>query len=73
MDWELNDLDLWCTAGVHPTSTSEIDTHSSISEGYLSELAKLVEEDRGEGGSKRIISVGEVGLGEPHIPTSMMV
>ena len=53
-----------CTAGCHPTSTSEIDKHPGGLDGYLEELAALVEEDRGEGGSKRIISIGEIGLGE---------
>jgi len=48
---------------VHPTSTNEVDAYSPGSGAYLTELEKLVEEDRGEGGSKRIISIGEVGLG----------
>jgi hypothetical protein len=30
----------------------------------MKELTRLIEEDRGEGGSKKIISVGEIGLGE---------
>ncbi|KAK4686202.1 TatD DNase family protein, partial [Tremellales sp. Uapishka_1] len=55
-------FDIHCTAGVHPTSTSELDTHASGSEGYLQELSALIQEDRGESGSKRIISVGEIGL-----------
>jgi len=29
----------------------------------LAELGRIIEEDRGEGGSKRIISIGEIGLG----------
>ncbi|KAK8849486.1 hypothetical protein IAR55_004820 [Kwoniella newhampshirensis] len=53
---------LHCTAGCHPTSTSEIDSRSTGAEGYLSDLSRLIEDDRGAGGSKRIISIGEVGL-----------
>ena len=29
----------------------------------MQELRSLVEEDRGEGGSKRITAIGEIGLG----------
>ena len=29
----------------------------------MADLGKIIEEDRGEGGSKRIISIGEIGLG----------
>ncbi|CAD6569898.1 MAG: hypothetical protein TREMPRED_005500 [Tremellales sp. Tagirdzhanova-0007] len=54
--------DMWCTAGIHPTSISEIDAHPSGPEEYISDLVKLIEEDRGQGGSKRIVSIGEVGL-----------
>lgn len=50
------------TAGCHPTSTTEIDRHPSGEEAYFRELEALISSDRGEGGSKRIISVGEVGL-----------
>ncbi|WVQ96182.1 hypothetical protein IAU59_003285 [Kwoniella sp. CBS 9459] len=56
------EYDLQCTAGCHPTSTSEIAKHPSGEEGYLSDLRSLIEQDRCEGGSKRIISIGEVGL-----------
>lgn len=55
--------DLHCTAGVHPTSTSELDKHEGGADAYLAELRQLIEEDRGEGGSRRIISIGEIGLG----------
>ncbi|EIW71710.1 hypothetical protein TREMEDRAFT_67918 [Tremella mesenterica DSM 1558] len=54
--------DLHCTAGIHPTSTSEISNHPSGPEDYLSKLRELIAIDRGEGGSKRIISIGEIGL-----------
>ncbi|ORY34938.1 hypothetical protein BCR39DRAFT_515713 [Naematelia encephala] len=54
--------DLHCTAGCHPTSTNEISKHPSGAEGYLSELSKLVQADRGEGGSRRILAIGEIGL-----------
>ena len=30
---------------------------------YLATLSQIIKEDRGEGGSKRIISIGEIGLG----------
>ena len=63
---------MWCTAGIHPTSISEIDAHPSGPEEYISDLVKLIEEDRGQGGSKRIVSIGEVGLGpcfEPDLPS----
>ncbi|WWD20111.1 hypothetical protein CI109_104586 [Kwoniella shandongensis] len=56
------EYDLHCTAGCHPTSTNEIDSYRSGAEGYLSDLSKFIAADRGEGGSKRIISIGEVGL-----------
>lgn len=56
--------DLHSTAGCHPTSTSEIDKHKGGEEGYFAELEALIDEDRKEGGAKRIISIGEVGLGE---------
>lgn len=61
-------VDLHCTAGVHPTSTSEIDKHPQGAEAYFAELEQLIQDDRGEGGSRRIISVGEIGLGE--LPSS---
>lgn len=56
--------ELHSTAGCHPTSTSEIDKHPEGVDGYIRDLKALIEEDRGEGGSKRIISIGEIGLGE---------
>ncbi|KAK6908928.1 hypothetical protein I203_102934 [Kwoniella mangroviensis CBS 8507] len=56
------EYDFHCTAGCHPTSTSEIPNHPSGFEGYLSDLRNLISEDRGQGGSKRIISIGEIGL-----------
>jgi hypothetical protein len=56
--------DLHSTAGCHPTSTSEIDSYPGGTERYLADLRRLIAEDRGEGGSKRVISVGEIGLGE---------
>lgn len=55
--------DLQCSAGVHPTSTCEMDKHPCGAEGYLKELTDLIDQDLGEGGSKRIISIGEIGLG----------
>lgn len=61
LDLELT-ADLHSTAGCHPTSTTEIDKHRGGEEGYFGELEELIVSDRGEGGSKRIISVGEVGL-----------
>ncbi|KAL1408307.1 hypothetical protein Q8F55_005113 [Vanrija albida] len=53
---------LHSTAGCHPTSTSEIDKHKGGEDGYFAELGALIDEDRKEGGAKRIISIGEVGL-----------
>ena len=41
-----------------------MDEHPSGPHGFVDDLAKLVQDDRGEGGSKRIISIGEIGLGE---------
>ena len=29
----------------------------------MKELRSFIDEDRGEGGSKRVVSIGEVGLG----------
>ncbi|WVQ79419.1 hypothetical protein IAT38_001516 [Cryptococcus sp. DSM 104549] len=56
------EYNLHCTAGTHPTSTSEIDSHPAGVDAYFSELTSIIDSDRGEGGSKRIISIGEVGL-----------
>jgi len=47
-----------------PPHIHKRDRRSPGSEAYLSELKKLIEDDREEGGSKRIISIGEIGLGE---------
>jgi TatD DNase family protein len=55
---------LHCTAGCHPTSTSEIDQYPDGVDAYMRELGNFIAEDRGEGGSKRIISIGEIGLGK---------
>jgi hypothetical protein len=41
-----------------------MEEYPSGAESYLEELCKLVANDRGEGGSKRIISIGEIGLGQ---------
>lgn len=41
-----------------------METYQGGSEQYLKDLNSLIEEDRGEGGSKRIISIGEIGLGQ---------
>ncbi|WVQ75088.1 hypothetical protein IAR50_004697 [Cryptococcus sp. DSM 104548] len=54
--------DLQCTAGVHPTSTSEMAKHPQGPSGYIRELCDVIDQDLGEGGSKRIISIGEIGL-----------
>lgn len=40
-----------------------MDKHPSGAEGYLKELTDLIDKDLGEEGSKRIISIGEIGLG----------
>ncbi|GFZ50121.1 Deoxyribonuclease Tat-D [Saitozyma sp. JCM 24511] len=53
---------LHSTAGCHPTSASEIESYPGGAERYLADLRTLIAEDRGEGGSKRVISVGEIGL-----------
>ena len=63
--------DLHCTAGCHPTSTAEMDAHATGPPGYMAELRALIEQDRAGGGSKRIISVGEIGLGTLHLCHSM--
>ncbi|WVN87011.1 uncharacterized protein L203_102187 [Cryptococcus depauperatus CBS 7841] len=55
-------FDLYCTAGIHPTSTSEMDKHPKGAAAYLQELVDHIDQDLGEGGSKRIVSIGEVGL-----------
>lgn len=62
--------DLHCTAGCHPTSTAEIDKYPGGVTAYIEALKRLIEEDRGEAGSKRIISIGEIGLGELSTPRS---
>jgi TatD DNase family protein len=54
--------DLHSTAGCHPTSTAEIDKHRGGEDAYFQELEDLIASDLGEGGSKRIISLGEIGL-----------
>lgn len=40
-----------------------METHPGGPEQYLRELREVIAADRGEGGSKRIIAVGEIGLG----------
>jgi TatD DNase family protein len=55
--------DLHCTAGCHPTSTSEIETYEGGQAAYMSSLSEIIKQDRGEGGSKKIVSIGEIGLG----------
>lgn len=56
------EFDLQCSAGVHPTSTNDIDKHPSGAKGYFKELTDFIDQDLGEEGSKRIISIGEIGL-----------
>lgn len=46
-----------------------METYEGGSEQYLKDLNRLIEEDRGEGGSRRIISIGEIGLGKSQFPT----
>ena len=46
----------YSTAGVHPTRTSELDTHPEGSEAYLSNIKSLIFS------SKKIVAVGECGL-----------
>lgn len=41
-----------------------MDKYEGGDEAYVRDLNRLIEEDRGEGGSKRIISIGEIGLGK---------
>lgn len=60
--------DLHCTAGVHPTSTSEILAHPAGEFAYLDDLERLIAGDRAEGGSRRIIAIGEIGLGTSSAP-----
>ena len=54
---------LHCTAGCHPTQTNELDSYTGGPDLYIDELRTLIQNDRGEGGSKRVVSVGEIGLG----------
>ena len=54
--------DLHCTAGCHPTSTSEIDTYPGGISSYLDALRDIIKQDRE--GARRIVSIGEIGLGE---------
>nr|XP_019009130.1 uncharacterized protein I206_05775 [Kwoniella pini CBS 10737]OCF47911.1 hypothetical protein I206_05775 [Kwoniella pini CBS 10737] len=56
------EYNLHCTAGCHPTSTNEIDKHPLGFEGYINDLKELINQDRNENGSKKIISIGEIGL-----------
>jgi hypothetical protein len=53
--------DLHCTAGCHPTSTGELDKYPGGITAYLDALRNVIKEDRE--GEKRIISIGEIGLG----------
>ncbi|ORX37935.1 hypothetical protein BD324DRAFT_645413 [Kockovaella imperatae] len=53
---------LHCTAGCHPTQTNELDQFEAGPSGYIDGLRALIETDQAEGGSKRIVSVGEIGL-----------
>lgn len=56
--------DSYSTAGCHPTSTSEIDKYPGGADKYFADLEALIESDIGPQGTKRIVSVGEIGLGE---------
>ncbi|CAK9781044.1 unnamed protein product [Cutaneotrichosporon oleaginosum] len=51
--------DLHSTAGCHPTSTAEIDKYRGGEEAYFSALKELIASDLQ---TKRIVSIGEVGL-----------
>ena len=55
--------DLQCTAGVHPSSTGELESHPSGDARYLEELVEVIEQDQSEGGARKIIAIGEIGLG----------
>ena len=57
-------IDLHCTAGCHPTSTTEIEQYEGGSEKYMADLEQVIADDRGAAGSNRVIAVGEVGLGK---------
>lgn len=41
-----------------------MESHPGGPEQYMKELKEVIDADRGEGGSKRIIAVGEMGLGQ---------
>lgn len=56
--------DSYTTAGCHPTSTSEIDKYPGGADKYFTDLEAFIESDIGAGGSKRIVSLGEIGLGK---------
>lgn len=56
--------DSYTTAGCHPTSTSEIDKYPGGADKYFADLEAFIESDIGPGGSKRVVSLGEIGLGE---------
>lgn len=54
--------DLYCTAGCHPTRSSEFEKYQSGPDGYLAALDDLISEDKK--GARRIVAVGECGLGD---------
>jgi TatD DNase family protein len=54
-----------CTAGVHPSSTGELEDYEAGADRYIEELIEVIEQDRGAGGGKKIKAIGEIGLGKP--------
>lgn len=58
------ELQLFCTAGCHPTRSAEFDKHSGGAESYLKELDELIGSDLvGEGKRRVVVAIGECGLG----------
>lgn len=49
----------YCTAGCHPTRTSEMEAHAEGADAYLGQIRELITASREEG---KVVAVGECGL-----------
>lgn len=60
-------LGLHATAGCHPTSTKEISERSE--DDYFRELEDVIRNQVGKGTQRRLVAIGEIGLGAyPTLP-----
>lgn len=55
---------LFCTVGCHPCSAYEFDKYPAGKETYLEDLSQVIAEDIARGSDRRVVAVGECGLGK---------